>query len=187
MQVFYTQDFKPTNIFLEVLYLDFFSSSVIFFLLVFYLIIGYFFYKQKNTVKFKISIFFILIFFFLVIFLLSFDLFLLVFVFESLSITTYFLIMFSRVKNNNSIETVVKYFFIGAFSTFFLLVGVSLIFGHFGTTSFLFIKKLLILNCYNFSKMPLLLMVSVCFLVIGFFLNWEFFLLIFGLRMYMMV
>ena len=169
MQVFYSHDFKPTNIFLEVLYLDFFSSSVIFFLSVFYLIIGYFFYKQKNTVKFKISIFFILIFFFLVIFLLSFDLFLLVFVFESLSITTYFLIMFSRVKNNNSIEAVVKYFFIGAFSTFFLLVGVSLIFGHFGTTSFLFIKKLLILNCYNFSKMPLLLIVSVCFLVIGFF------------------
>lgn len=157
------------NFFLEVLFIDFFSICVIYFISVFYLIISYYFFIRKRTVIPVFAVFYILIFFLLVVFLVSFDLFLLVFVFESLSITLYFLIMMCRVKNNNSIETVIKYFFIGAFSTFLLLVGISIIFGHFGTTSFFFIKRLLILNYFNYAKMPMLLVLSISFLLLGFF------------------
>ena len=94
-----------------------------------------------------------------------------IFIFESLSLTLYFLMLLSKFKNYNSIEVVIKYFFIGAFSTFSLLFSVSFIYGHFGTSSFFFIKKLITLNFLNQLLMPSLLLISICILLLSFFLK----------------
>ena len=151
--------------------MDSFSKVIFCFILFFYFIIGYYYFSTKKLYSSAFFLLFFFIIFLLFVFFSSFDLFLLVFIFESLSLTLYFLMLLSKFKNYNSIEVVIKYFFIGAFSTFSLLFSVSFIYGHFGTTSFFFIKKLITLNFLNQLLMPSLLLISICILLLSFFLK----------------
>jgi NADH:ubiquinone oxidoreductase subunit 2 (subunit N) len=134
-----------------------------------YLINFIFFYFRFYLSAFYVI--YILLFPVLILFLFCFDLFLLVFMLETLSISLYFLIILSNNNNSKSIETVFKYFFIGAISTFLLLMGISLIYGHIGTTSFIYIKYFFLTNFFNFVKLPFLFSLAIIFILISFFLK----------------
>jgi len=64
---------------------------------------------------------------------------------EVLSIATYVLAGY-RLGESKSIESALKYFILGAFSTGFLLYGVALIYGATGSTQYLEIAELCTLN-----------------------------------------
>lgn len=134
-----------------------------------YLINFIFFYFRFYLSAFYVI--YILLFPVLTLFLFCFDLFLLVFMLETLSISLYFLIILSSNNNSKSIETVFKYFFIGAISTFLLLMSISLIYGHIGTTSFIYIKYFFLTNFLSLVKLPFLLSSAIIFILIAFFLK----------------
>lgn len=137
---------------------------ILFYLFLFVIIIIY-------TISFYPNSFlFILLFLFpiLFIFIYAFDLFLLAFMLETLSISMYFLIALSDNFYKRSIEIIFKYFFVGAIATFLLLFGISILYGHLGSTSYMYIKKSLILNYSEFITFPPLLSISISSILISF-------------------
>ena len=110
---------------------------------------------------------------------------------EGISLTLYILIALNYV-NNSSLEASIKYFFLGMLSSSFIIYGISIIYGIFGFTNFLKLKRFFsfinfkenLINCelkllIEFSDLNsqfikidynlILLKISLIFILFGFF------------------
>lgn len=94
----------------------------------------------NNYIEYSFLILFFLLSSFF--FLSSFDLISMYLSIEGISLALYILIALNY-TNNSSIEASVKYFFLGMLSSSFIIYGVSLIYGIFGFTNFLRLKRTL--------------------------------------------
>lgn len=108
----------------------------------------------------------------ILLFLSSFDLFFIAFMLEALSISLYFLIILSnRSINQKSIEVIFKFFFIGAVSTFLILMGSSIFYGFVGSTSFFFIKRFIYITFLDFYLKPFLFIIAIFLILFAFMLK----------------
>ena len=95
-----------------------------------------------NIVNNNFEYLFLLLFFLLssFLFISSFDLISMYLSLEGISLTLYILIALNYI-NNASIEASIKYFFLGIISSSFIIYGISIIYGIFGFTNFLKLKR----------------------------------------------